>query len=270
MRPFTWVPAGCALLAVAMAWAEGPTSRPDDQTPALGTIRGTIAPADAVKSVSCIDREFNLPYPAKWDAETGRLTVENLPTGRRYDLEVATKDGRTFKGVDLSYEEDELIRLARETAKEKEEPPGPLTEKDRAEIGEIVTKVETFENERKILHLQGNHDRATALVDLRRTSAFHSGKAGEQIRRVELWYFKFQYGGWEKVANAEKVLLRQRASARQIEQTARQVVYVPQLGGILVQPGPSGEPLNLQLPGYAKPPTTQPQDNSTQPAGTTP
>ncbi|MCG3178941.1 MAG: hypothetical protein BIFFINMI_01271 [Phycisphaerae bacterium] len=250
-----------ALAPVLAATADDavPASQPDGRV--LGTITGRLTPADAVKGVECIDREFNLPYRVEWDAKAGRFTVPAVAPGRRYDLTVRTSDGKTFRGVDLSFEEDPLLRLVRKQRGDApEEPPGPLTEKDRGEIDDVVTKIESFENAKRIMELAGDHSRATALVELRRTTPFHSGRAGEQIRRVELWYFKFQYGGWAKVPNAERVLSRERAPAAQIEQLIRTEIFVQQLGGILVGDDGRSPPLEVNLPGYPAAATSQPDD----------
>ncbi len=251
----------CAILAIAVLFgslrADPPATQPDD--PPLGRIAGALRPADGVKAVRCIDRGYNLPYPVTRDAKTGRFVVDKVALGRRYDLEIDTTDGRTFRGVDLSFEEDELLRLARETDKEPAPEPGPLTDADRAEIKKLVTGVEAFMNEKEVLHLAGNHARATALVELRRTTPFHSGKGNEQIRRVEVWYFQFQYGGWEKAANAEKVLYRRRAPAKELAADAKRLVFVPALGGILVDDAHRVVRVDFDLPGYRiVAPTTAP------------
>jgi hypothetical protein len=235
-----------------------PASQPD-----LGQINGTIEPAQRVRSIRCLDRAGRLSFAAHWHGENGRFDVANLALGLRYDLEVTMADGVTFIGVDLSSEEDRLARLARqrkEADENGESPtsaPADLTDEDRASIERIVTQIDMFENERKILALAGteNHSRATALVELRRTTPFHSGKGDEQIRRVELWYFKYQHGGWEKVANAEKVLSRTRAAAGQIEKQSVSQVYLPALGGILVDKAKPVATLTVTLPGS---PGTQP------------
>ncbi len=243
--------------------ADPPASQPAEAGPVLGRIEGRLCPANAVKSIRCVDREFNLPYPVRWEAAAGRFQADKLAPDRRYDLEVSAADGRTFIGVDLGFEEDPLLRLAKRqagagTGDEDEDAPGPLTEDDRGQIGRIVTEVETFENERRVVQLRGDHSRAAALVELRRTTAFHSSKPGEQIRRVEVWYFKFQHGGWEKVANAERVLSRVRGPADQIDARARREVYMPELGGLAVDASGRAGPVELTLPGF-EPPTTQPE-----------
>ena len=240
-----------------------------DSQPDLGRINGTIAPAARVQSIRCLDRAGRLSFDVHWRGATGRFDVANLALGLRYDLEVTTTDGVTFIGVDLSFEEEQLARLAR-LARQTDEPnpspttaPAEIADEDRAGIERIVTQVEVFENERKILALAGDHARATALVELRRTTPFHSGKAGEQIRRVDLWYFKYQHGGWEKVANAEKVLSRTRGPAGAIEKQIAAQVYLPALGGILVDKTRPIATVTVTLPNSN--PTSQPADSATSP-----
>ncbi|MDD4892100.1 MAG: hypothetical protein PHU85_19430 [Phycisphaerae bacterium] len=234
-------------LAPVTLLADSPTTQGGDE-PKLGTISGRLAPADKVKSIRCFDRAANMTYPVRWDAAAGAFSVADLVPEKRYDLEVTAADGRRFIGVDLSYEEDALIRLAREQIGETE-PPAAITDDDRRQINDIVTKIDMFENERRIVHLRGDHSRAAALVELRLTTPFYKDK-GEQTRRIEVWCFKFQHGGWEKLANAERVLSRVRAGRAEIEKQIASQVYLPELGGILVDTSNLSPKLDVTLPGF--------------------
>ena len=95
---------------------------------------------------------------------------------------------------------------------EAKENAGAITDDDRQQI-QAILDVPSFYNKSEILALQGDHDRATGLVRLIRDKDFYAGK-GEIIWRVEVWYFKYQHGGWEKVAQQNKILRRERFKNR--------------------------------------------------------
>ncbi|MCY2952297.1 MAG: hypothetical protein NTU53_10010 [Planctomycetota bacterium] len=84
-----------------------------------------------------------------------------------------------------------------------------------------------------MLLLAGNHDRVVILAELIRDTDFHSAVGNEIIWRIELWYFKNQHGGWERVTQSNKVLRRERFKSRDdyISATAK-LKYLPALGGL--------------------------------------
>jgi hypothetical protein len=131
-------------------------------------------------------------------------------------------------GFDTGWYEEEAGGAARG-------PAEPLTDDDRREISDIVSKVPSFYDRAELLQLAGDHDRAVGLVQLVRDRAFHASAQGEIIWRVEVYYFKFQAGGWEKVQQQNKVLRRERFRSReQYEDVVGKLRWNPLLGGVRV------------------------------------
>lgn len=133
-------------------------------------------------------------HPAtKGTCDKGTLTFTNVPVNMPLTVQATLADGTIVQGVDLSwYTQD----------KSPADAP-PLTDDDREAIRAIVQDIPSFYNKSTIKLLAGDHSRATALVELVRESDFHAGK-GNMIWRVELYYFKFQYGGWKKSPSRTK------------------------------------------------------------------
>lgn len=155
----------------------------------------------------------------------GRTLSIVADAGRRLTVNVETADGLRLVGVDMSW-----YRPVKPAAEQ-------LSEEDRAEIAELLT-VPSFSDRVEPLHLAGDADHVTALVQLVRDRDFHAGK-GELIWRMELWYFEFANGGWLKVSQQNKVLDRQRfESANAYRDYTRSLRYVPALGGVEVAAEP--------------------------------
>ncbi|HEV8604900.1 MAG TPA: hypothetical protein VGQ99_06020, partial [Tepidisphaeraceae bacterium] len=119
-----------------------------------------------------------------------KVTFANLLPATSYDIRLTLANGQVLRGADLSWYNDEP--LANDVK--------PLDDDDRKQILDLFDGIKGFENKRKLLLISGNHERATVLAELIRDTAFYSDKGGEIIWRVELWYFKNQHGGWEKIA----------------------------------------------------------------------
>ncbi len=265
-----------------------------------GRITGTVTPAERVKSVlaipRCLDvtcssckRQFtaraNTPgkqikcracgktfpvptYKATFDKDGGVFTVAGLPVGQRYDLIVETTVGR-IEGVDLSPVESDLEKLRRKRIRAN---PREFGDQDRRTIVELITKVEQFENFVRPIYIVGHGDKATALVEKARiqdedTGKFHSEQGDEAIWRVELWYFRKWFGGWERVSNVEGVLYRRRMSRSQYD--AMNWIFSDKLGGIEVDEAGSSRPVTVNIParldprlGRAAAPATTPGQTS--------
>lgn len=235
------------MLVASAAMAPPAGSQPDA---ALGRLVVKVGPGATVAWAAARDREYNMKYAGTLDLAGGRIVFDKLPPGRRVDVEIAMAgvDGRQFIGVDLAGEEADLARQGRDA---DDEPPAALSDEDRKAIDAIVTKVEAFTDSNRVMMVRGDHARATALVELRRTTAFHDDR-GERIRRVEVWHFQYAHGGWVKAANAERVICRDRKRAVEIEAMMRRQVFVPELGGLAVGAGQTREAA------FAIPPTSQP------------
>lgn len=134
---------------------------------------------------------------------SGNNFVFDLKPGRHYDVTLKRLGGGVLRLIDLSWYDAE--------------PPaanaGALGDDDRAAITQIVTDIKQFTNHNQIIALVGDGDRAVALLDLRRDSGFHSDQGGEIIRRIEVWYFKNEAGGWAKVQQEDRLVDRQRFSS---------------------------------------------------------
>ncbi|HTW95302.1 MAG TPA: hypothetical protein VMD30_10935 [Tepidisphaeraceae bacterium] len=153
----------------------------------------------------------------------GSVTFDGLQSGTPYDLVIELKDGRVLRGVDLSWYD---LEPAKANA-------GEMTDDDRQQIEQLVSDVLSFYNISRIVTLAGDHDRAVVLVERARTSKFHSDKGNEAIYRMEIWYFKNEFGGWQEVTQENKVLIRKRlASEAQYRAMAGPVRWVAALGGV--------------------------------------
>jgi hypothetical protein len=163
--------------------------------------------------------------------------------GHAYDLQLTLDDGTVLQGVNLNW-----YGL---------EPPdpaaGPTSEDDRKQILEIVHQAVApngFFNHADLLALRGSSERAVALVQLVRDVVFHSGGAGEVIWRVELWYLKNENGGWVKVPQVSRMILRQRLRSHSdfVKALSRQR-WVPAMGDVEV--GADGAAVRVVLPANA-------------------
>lgn len=180
-----------------------------------------------VKSGKLMDPQSKLELAGK--ASGGSLKFDNLLPGAAYDAVLTLENGKTVRGVNLGW----YAELKKEQAEAKE-----MQEEDREGILELFNGIQAFENKRNLLKLAGNHDHATALVELIRDTEFHSAKGGEIIWRVELWYFKYQHGGWEKVSQQNQVLYRERFKTQKaFDDFVKPLVYEEKLGGLKVEKG---------------------------------
>ena len=205
-----------------------------------GHIRGRLLDAKNVTEVLAVDRERNAVITGGFDSDTDEFRFSHLERGRRYDLIIRTAKSR-IEGVDM--------RLARQVdaASERIDDPRPFEAEDEDEIRSLIIKPKRFMNEVEPLYVRGRDRQAVALVSLARTREFHSSKRGEVVWRVELWRFRWQFGGWERVPNVENVLYRERIKGKTWE--SMRVAFDPALGGL--EPGSSEKPLKVE---YRVPP----------------
>jgi hypothetical protein len=151
------------------------------------------------------------------------VAFENLTPDASYDVRLDLANGDVIQGANLGWYDEEPAKT----------DAGELTDDDRAAIKEIIG-VPSFYNKSDILAVRGDHSRATVLVQLVRDKDFYNGK-GEVIWRVELWYFEEDFGGWEKVAQQNQILRRQRFKTHDAYQSAvARLKWAPELGGILI------------------------------------
>jgi hypothetical protein len=151
------------------------------------------------------------------------IHFSGLDAGTPYDLKITLADGRVLRGANMAWY----------SAEPAQPDAGPLTDDDRQQITPLVTSVTSFYNISRIMALVGDHDRATALVERIRSTAFHSDAGGEVIWRVELWYFVNDFGGWQERPQTNKVLVRKRfASKEEYQAETTSLHWLPMLGGI--------------------------------------
>jgi hypothetical protein len=137
-----------------------------------------------------------------------------------------------------------LMAARREQLELPPEAPHDFSPDDVKALLTFVGDLKDFMEIRRPLYVRGHGRRATMLLELMRTRQFYASK-GEVIWRVELWYFENQYGGWEKLANQEVVLRRERITPgdwRRID-----VAYYPELSAHVAADGTS-KPIKFTLP----------------------
>ena len=239
-----------ALLASAPLAEDPPLVPP----PTPGPITGTLAPPALVKALAAVSRATGKTYqPAQFDRATGRFAFRDLPGDSRYDLVLALTDGRQIEGIDLDFVDQRLLRLAEQRRADLGLPPSPprdFTPADADAICRFVADLTDFMDIRRVLYVAGQGTRATVLVELIRARGFHASKPGEVIWRVELWYFQFAAGAWQRLPNQERVLRREQLPADQWRKI--DVTYDPALS-VLVSPDGTSSPLEFTIPRMSDP-----------------
>lgn len=241
-----------AMIAVATSLCPAKIELKDDPPPVAppksGDVTGRITPAAKVASIGAVSRNTLKTYrPASWDKATGAFRFADLPGDADYDIRVTTTDGRTVEGIDLSWIESRLIRLAAERRKQLGIPPERqqrFTAQDANAILQWVDAWKDFMEVKRVLYVQGMGKRATVLVELLRTREFHAS-GGSLVWRIELWYMQNEFGGWDRLANSERVLHRRRITPAQWRKIDLQ--YYPELTAHVDANGLS-EPLEFTLP----------------------
>lgn len=195
----------------------------------------SVPPDTKVKAAAATNVAMKLE--TKGRIGTGSIKIDHLLPDQPYTLRLELADGTVLQGVDTSW------YIPEEPAKPD---AGMLSDDDRKEIAGIVNGLEPFANKSRIVYLTGDHDRATGLCEFIRDKGFVNDKGGEIIWRVELWYFKYQAGGWEAVSQVNKILRRERFKSRSAySAVVDKLKWVPQLGGIRISADKS--PLRMNL-----------------------
>ncbi len=222
---------------------------PPVAAPKPGDVSGTITPPAMVAKIEAVSRNTLKVYqPAAFDKATGKFRFAKLPGDADYDVRVAAADGRTIEGIDLSWIEARMGRLAALRRKQLNMPPErqePFGLDDAKAILKWVEDWKDFMEVKRVLYINGMGKRATVLVELMRTREFYSG-GGALVWRVELWHMQDEFGGWDRLANSERVLHRERISPAQWRKIDLQ--YFPELSAH-VNPDGTSEPLHFRLPG---------------------
>jgi len=224
------------VLAVLAAGGEGAAGET--------ALQGTLTPPGQIKPVVLLDRAQRQEMTPKevriaeksgaFDAKTGAFSFKGLNPDASYDLFVELNDGTKLEGVDL-------------TPKVTDE--ASLMPEGRATIEKHFYGMKQFCNENRILQIVGNGKSAAVLVELCRTSEFHSGK-GDVIWRTERWDYVEQFGAWQP--DSTRVFRRFRLNKD--EWSEWRWYYVSAWGGLRA----GMEPLKLQLPDLKETPGRYP------------
>ena len=241
--------------------------------PKAGRITGTITPGNDVTEVYAMNRYVTKRYKADgFDAKTGDFIFRDMPGDATYDIGVKLRDGRVIEGIDLSYFTigSRFTKLADLRRKQLELPAAEETPHEFSDddVKEIRKYLKDFNNHDfmdlgRALYIKGHGGRATMLVELIRDPdrAFHEQQSGEIIWRVELWYFLWQHGGWERTANQERVLQRVRTQVREWQKIS--IEYLPAWSVAVDNDGKS-QAVKLQIPAKIDPSTGRPPNNKPQ------
>jgi hypothetical protein len=200
----------------------------------------------SIQSAEAKPRKMKLTTSGKVDGTTVRFT--NLLPGTAYDLMLKLADGTVLQGVNMGWYDLEPAKA----------DAAAINDDDQRQINAMLKQVLSFFNRNDIVLLNGNHDRATVLVQLVRDKGFHSDKGDEVIWRMELWYYKNEHGGWAKVQQAAEMLRRERfISHQQYHEAVDHLRWTPELGGLKVDK--DGPDVTVTLPANAGSPSSQPK-----------
>lgn len=237
----TALPFMLAASAAAVGLAAGVKVEEDPPTvhPARsGDIKGKVTPGRLIQSLSLVSRVTEKRYqPSSFDRKSGQFAFKGLKGDARYDICLRTTDGRELEGIDLDFLEQRWLRLAAKRRKELGLPPDSdhkFSMDDVKMLVHHVTHMREFMELHRPLYIKGHGKWATMLVELMRTRAHYAGK-GRLIWRVELWYWEYRHGGWERVLNQERLLRRQRAAPSAWRKT--NVEWFPQLSASINEEG---------------------------------
>jgi hypothetical protein len=224
--------------------------------PALGESIVVQIP-EGMQVISAKAQETAMKSTTTGTVQASKITFDKLLPATPYDLTLELKDGTILQGINLGWLNEEPVKPLEE----------PMTDEDKTEIFDLVKPDKDFFNKIDILLIAGDHNRVTTLVKQIRDRDFHSDKGGEIISRFELWYFRFQYGGWEKVQQGQKLVRRDRFPSREaFEKTIGPIKWTPELGGIKLEKGQTRTITLTAGPGDTSGASKTPPPSSTQPA----
>jgi len=233
---------------------------PPVKPPKSGGIEGKITSKAGIVSLHAISRVTKKKYqPYSFSKKTGSFTFTKLPGDATYDLCLRLDDGREIEGIDLNFVDVRLLKLAAERRKALGLPPDRSRKFSQADADQLLAyarDMEEFMEDRRVIYIKGHGRRATMLIELMRLRKFvaASGAArpGKIIWRVELWYFLEQRGGWERMANQERMLRRIEDTPANWSKT--HIEYYPKLSVYIDSDG-QAKPVDFKVP--AKPDPTR-------------
>jgi hypothetical protein len=139
-----------------------------------------------------------------------------------------------------------MLRLEAQRRKDlklPEERKNPFSPDDAKAILKWVDDWKDFMELKRVLYLRGDGTRAVLLVELMRTRDFYSA-GGAFVWRMELWYMQNEFGGWDRLANAERVLHRKRITPDEWKKIDLQ--YYPELS-VSIDAGGNCKPVHFTL-----------------------
>lgn len=201
-----------------------------------GSIRGTIEPAGQATLVVATNRTSNQKFPGKLNANASEFSIDQLPSGAKYDLVIDYGQAR-LEGISLSvpasdYEEEQA-----------------LTRDDVEVIREKALSMNKFEDQVEILAIEGNIQHAAILLNKVRTKPFVNSRPGEAVWRVELWHFERPEETWVKVQD-ELFLTLYRERLQKSAYDQKSLTFTTALGGL----SPTAESPLIELKTITLPP----------------
>ncbi len=232
MKPTRYALLLACLTAPALGAAPEKPDAPEGEKPNPGRIiKGVLTPPERVLEAYLRDRGPDTKVPIVVDPKTGAFEATGLKLGT-YDLVIRTPWGR-LEGLDMAptvSEYDALIPEEYRTTDLGGKTGGALDEADLAAIRRHIHEVKRHENRIRDLRIEGDANRAVALVELMLDQDFVGRKGDEVIWRVEQWYYEKNYDAWTRFRT--RVLTRRRVSKKTWATWGW--MFEPKLGGLHV------------------------------------
>jgi len=199
----------------------------------------TVALPAGMQVKAAVAGSFSIKGEISGTLRQDMVVFHDLLPDTPYDIRLTLAEGTVLQGVDMSWYNEEPAKPGAE----------PLSDDDREQIRAVLQDIKSFTNRNDIIQLIGDHNRAVLLAQLVRDKEFHADKGGEIIWRIELWYFKNNYGGWEKISQVNKVLRRERFTNSEAFKAATQKLqWMPSLGGIIVSKAQGAKTVTVAPP----------------------
>lgn len=228
-----------------------------------GDVTGRVRPAKDITDIWAVNRFTKKTHTRdSFDKTTGKFTFKNLPGDAAYDICLSLPEGRRVEGIDLSFTDARMVRLAAERRKQLGLAPERAHAFSQDDVDQMVKwlgGIKDFTDFRRALYVKGHGRRATMLLEGMRTRDHHDSQ-GRLVWRIELWYFENHFGGWEKLNNQEQVLRRERLLPEQWREI--HVEYYPELSAQVDENG-FAKPIDFEIP--AKPDSSRGRIPGTEP-----
>lgn len=185
-----------------------------------GSITGAIDRPEKVTGVSAVDRisgKTDKKFPGKFDAATGRFTIENLPLRETYDV-VIDYEGSRLEGVNLGVKRSDY------------EEEQPISKEDLEAVDKSCRSLNKFEDKIDVLAIRGNIQHAAVVVNKLKFHPFVNSSPGEVIWRLELWHFQKPDETWIKTQD-EQFCVFYRQRLQKSEYDKKSITLDPSLGG---------------------------------------